>query len=142
MLTIDIRTQSKEIAKIEATCKSKDRHTGKFVYNVTYTKGSMVLNFTVRHVRVEGIAKLLVILAKKIQSETKKFYRIPTDKIVKQGKTKVVRIDDIPENYRDEFGKWMHGQTGTMIRGKMAIYLDDLERWVAWQVAGVTPFFD
>ena len=142
MLMIDIRTQSKEIAKIEATCKQKDRHTGKFVYNVVYTKGKMVLSFTVKHVRVEGIAKLLVILAKKIQVETKKFYRIPVDKIVSLGKTKVVRIEDIPENYRDRFAEWMTGQTGTMVKGKLAVYLEDLERWVAWEVAGVTPFFD
>ena len=142
MLMIDIRTQSHEIAKIEATCKSKDRHTGRFVYNVTYTKGSMVLKFTVKHVRVEGIAKLLVILAKKIQGETKKYYTIPADKIVKKGKMRLIRMTDIPKNYSEEFGMWMNGQTCGMIRGKVAVYLEDLERWIAWHVAGVTPFFD
>jgi hypothetical protein len=142
MLTIDIKTQSKQIATIKVICKLKNRHAGEFTYDVNYTKGKMVLNFTVKHIRLEGMAKLLMILAKKIQRETKKFYRIPKDKIVKQGKTKLIKMDDIPANYRDRFASWMNGQTGTMIRGKMAVYLDDLERWVDWEVAGVTPFFD
>ena len=145
MLTIGIKINSREIAKIEATCNIEVKgstRAGKHKYNVTYTKGDMVLKFEVWHVRVEGIAKLLKILANKIQAETKWYYRIPKDKIVKQDRMKIVCMNDVPEQYRNRFAAWMNGQTGTVYRGKIAVYLGDLERWIASEVAGIKPLFD
>ena len=72
----------------------------------------------------------------------KRFYSIPQDKIVRVGKTECIRCEDIPKRYDKAFGKWYGVQTGTVIDGKTAIFVYDLQRWIDWEVAGVVPMFD
>jgi hypothetical protein len=44
-------------------------------------------------------------------------------------------IEDVPEEYAEEFRHWMRGQTCPIIdEGKFAIYAHDLERWLRWKL--------
>ena len=51
--------------------------------------------------------------------------------------------NDIPEKYKEEFGKWMYGQTVPMVPGiKFAVYSWDYERWYNLKTKGIPTYFD
>jgi len=44
-------------------------------------------------------------------------------------------IEDVPEEYAEEFRHWMTGQTCPVVdEGKFAVYAYDLERWLRWKL--------
>ena len=55
---------------------------------------------------------------------------------------RVIRVDDIPTRYSEAFMGWMRGQTGTRVEEDLAVYLEDLERWLALQFSGTPTYFD
>ena len=54
-----------------------------------------------------------------------------------------VKDSDIPKEYRDEFGKWMRGQTCPVIEGEdWCSYSWDFERWVKLTLDGTPTYWD
>lgn len=54
-----------------------------------------------------------------------------------------VNFDEIPEEYREEFSKWMYGQTMPVIEGyRHAVYSWDWERWYLLKTEGKPTYFD
>ena len=64
-------------------------------------------------------------------------FRVPKYKYIdKDGKTlfEYIFIEDVPEEYAEEFRHWMRGQTCPVVdEGRMALYSYDYERWVRWK---------
>lgn len=55
----------------------------------------------------------------------------------------VVEFDKVPEEYKEEFGKWMYGQTMPVVEGyRSAIYAWDWERWFNMKTKGKPTYFD
>ena len=143
MLYIDISTCRRKIAQIEIQNKGKDdKQAGSYVYDVLYRRGTLIMRFTLTHVRVEGVTKLLKKVMGRIEREVKKHYAIPMNKVIRHGNIDCIKSSDIPQRYAKPFGKWIVGQTCAVIDGECAIYLHDLQRWIDWEVAGVVPMFD
>lgn len=61
----------------------------------------------------------------------------------KQGFITFIDEDEVPNDMKKEFDKWMHGQTMPIIDGvKFAIYSWDWERYFNLKTKGVPTYFD
>ena len=64
-------------------------------------------------------------------------------KEIKQGFITFIDFDEVQEEFRDKFNKWMYGQTMPIIpEVKGAIYSWDWERWYNLYTKGVPTYFD
>lgn len=62
-----------------------------------------------------------------------------------EGGFSYICMEDVPEEYREEFGNWMSGQTvsaGPECANGSAIYLWDFERWYKMKFKNEPTYFD
>jgi len=62
----------------------------------------------------------------------------------KQSFITFVDFNEVPENYKEDFSKWLYGQTMPMIPGleRNAVYSWDWERYYKMKTRGTPTYFD
>ena len=64
----------------------------------------------------------------------------------KTGSGHYIRFSEVPEEYKEEFNKWMYGQTMPIIPGEEGgvdgVYPWDWERWYEMKTRGTPTYFD
>ena len=53
-----------------------------------------------------------------------------------------ILFDEIPEKHKEEFVKWMYGQTCSEVNNELVIYAWDWERWYDLKTKGIPTYFD
>jgi hypothetical protein len=126
-------------------CRNTLRWTkrGATIYDVLYVHPVHNFTFKVSHKRDLGVESLYGKVLTKLARLKQRFFSFPKDIVVHEEGGALVRFKDIPSRYRNPFTEWMSGQTGMKTEdGEMAVFMDDLERWLKMQVCGARPVFD
>ena len=116
---------------------------GETLYEALYVHPLHVFKFRVTHKRESGAEALLGKAMTLLSHRKSRFFGFEGAKVNCEDNIKCIRTSDLPKRYREPFLTWMNGQTCISTKdGEMAVFLDDLDRWLQSQINGTTPVFD
>ena len=53
-----------------------------------------------------------------------------------------ILFNEVPKEYKKEFGDWMYGQTCSTVNGDPVVYSWDWARWYEMKVHDIPTYFD
>lgn len=53
-----------------------------------------------------------------------------------------ILFQEVPIEFKSEFGEWMYGQTGAIVNGDFVVYSWDWERWYDLKFKNIPTYFD
>ena len=139
MLFVDIGTQKRKIGRIELQNVGSKKNGICHYKGVFVNEGKARIEFEVDHKRTEGALKLLEKAFKRAKKVVDEYYTYPESKVQARG---LIKDSDIPERWRNEFGKWLGIATVSLLDGETAFNLRDVDGFLESRKNGFVPMWD
>lgn len=134
----EIGTQSRRIGRVELVNAGRGRG-GACRYKGAYSnQDGAFIEFEVVHRRDDGALRLLEMAFRRARTAVDEFYSYPKGK-VRHG---LLKASDVPERYREAFGKWLGIATCSELDGELAFNVGDVAGFLDNRRNGFVPLWD
>lgn len=146
-LFIDLNfNKSKEISDEIKISRQHRTASGRECYSLEFQAGNIRIEDVVYHKIEEGPVVLASKALKKIGKHLNTLYSVPDEMIRTDEHGRIyILMDDIPEYFQEEFGKWISYQTCPYISEHghaKCCYVGDYRRWIENKRYGAPLKFD